>query len=151
MTIRIRSEKNRAGSDSPRTVLGHLRPQEAADVLSRLLKAHPDLAKEAERIAKAVLTEVSFEDTASVVEDAVAAVDIDNVYARAGKHEWGYVEPGEAALEILDSAVAPYRREHQAPDRSRPRCGSSGDVQGRGAWPVPGRARRRKRGPAVVS
>jgi hypothetical protein len=47
-------------------------------------------------------------DTASAVEDAVTGVDIDDVYARAGKHQWGYVEPGAAALEILDSAVEPF-------------------------------------------
>ncbi len=86
----------------------HLKPEEAAEVLRRLLKARTDLANEAERIAKAVLAEVSFEDTAFEVEDAVAGVDIDDVFARSGRHEWGYVEPGEAALEILDSAVEPF-------------------------------------------
>ena len=109
MTIKIRSGKNkRARSESSPTLLSHLKPEEAAEVLGRMLKARPDLANEAERIAKAVLTEVNFEDTAVEVEDAVTGLDIDDVYARAGKHEWGYVEPGEAALEILDSAVEPF-------------------------------------------
>ena len=109
MTIKIRSGKNKpARSNSSRTLLEHLKPEQAAEVLRRMLKARADLANEAERIAKAVLTEVNFEDTAFEVEDAVTGVDIDDVYARAGKHEWSYVEPGEAALEILDSAVEPF-------------------------------------------
>src|SRR6266568_3594479 len=106
MTIKIRRGRNKkARSNGSRILLEHLKPEEAAEVLRRMLKARPDLANEAERIAKAVLTEVNFEDIAVEVEDAVTGVDIDDVYARAGKHEWGYVEPGEAALEILESAV----------------------------------------------
>lgn len=108
MTIKIRGGKKKAArSNSSRALLEHLKPEEAAEVLRRLLKARADLVSEAEGVAKAVLTQVNFEDIAAAVEDAVK-VDIDDVYARAGKHEWGYVEPGEAALEILDSAVEPF-------------------------------------------
>ena len=109
MTIKIRGGKKKdARSNSSRALLEHLKPEEAAEVLRRLLKARADLVNEAEGIAKAVITQVNFEDIAAAVEDAVTGVDIDDVYARAGKHEWGYVEPGEAALEILDSAVEPF-------------------------------------------
>src|SRR5437667_8592597 len=89
MTIKIRRGRNKkARSNGSRILLEHLKPEEAAEVLRRMLKARPDLANEAERIAKAVLTEVNFEDIAVEVEDAVTGVDIDDVYARAGKHEW---------------------------------------------------------------
>lgn len=109
MTIKIRRGRNKtARSNDSRTLLEHLKPEEAAEVLRRMLNVRPDLANEVERIAKAVLTEVNFEDIAVEVEDAVTGVDIDDVYARAGKHEWGYVEPGEAAMEILESAVEPF-------------------------------------------
>ena len=109
MTIKIPGGRNkRARSNSSRILLEHLKPEEAAEVLRRMLKVRPDLANEAERIANALLTEVNFEDIALEVEDAVTGVDIDDVYARAGKHEWGYVEPGEAAIDILESAVEPF-------------------------------------------
>lgn len=109
MATRKRSAKKAAARPKTKgTLLEHLKPQEAAEVLRRLLVAHVDFRDEAERIANVVLAEVTFEDTAVAVEDAVAGVDIDDVYARAGKHEWGYVEPGEAASHILDSAVEPF-------------------------------------------
>jgi hypothetical protein len=102
------ARRSKTAANSSRALLEHLKPEEAAEVLRRLLRTHADLTNEAERIAKAVLTQVDFEDTASAVEDAVTGVDIDDIYARAGKHEWGYVEPDEAAVEILNSALEPF-------------------------------------------
>ncbi|OGP87286.1 MAG: hypothetical protein A2Y95_06250 [Deltaproteobacteria bacterium RBG_13_65_10] len=86
-------------------VLDRLNPDETVEVLRRLLAAHPDLVGEAERTATAVLGAVTFEDVANDVEDAVRAPDLDDLHGRAGRHEWGYVEPTEAVWEILDEAV----------------------------------------------
>jgi len=61
MTIKIRGGKKKAArSNSSRALLEHLKPEEAAEVLRRLLKARADLVNEAEGIAKAVLTQVDF-------------------------------------------------------------------------------------------
>jgi hypothetical protein len=38
----------------------------------------------------------------------VQAVDVDDVRGRAGRHEWGYVEPTEAAWEVLEEAIEPF-------------------------------------------
>lgn len=90
------------------SVLEHLKAEEAQDVLRRLLAAHPDLGAEAETIARSLLGEVTFEAVAAAVEDAVRAMDLEDLNGRAGRHEWGYVGPDEAAWEILEETVEPF-------------------------------------------
>lgn len=89
-------------------VLERLSPQEAQVVLGRLLEAHPDLYSKAESIACSRLGEVNFETIAGDVEEAVRALDLDVLHGRAGRHAWGYVEPTDAAWEILEEAVKPF-------------------------------------------
>ena len=48
------------------------------------------------------------EGIAEDVEQAVLDLDLDDLNARAGRKRWGYVEPTEAAWELLEEAVAPY-------------------------------------------
>jgi hypothetical protein len=91
-----------------KSVLGNLKADEALDVLHRLLATHPNLKKEAESIACSLLGEVNFEEIADEVQEAVSALDFDDLNARAGHHEQGYVEPSEAAWEILEEAVEPF-------------------------------------------
>jgi hypothetical protein len=90
------------------SVLGRLRAEEARDVLRRLVAAHPDLGAEAEAIARSLLGAVTFETVADEVEEAVSSLDLENLDGRAGRHEWGYVEPAETAWEILEEAVEPF-------------------------------------------
>lgn len=109
MTMPSRNPKRRAArSKREGAGLDHLKPDEAAEVLRRLLAAHPDLADEAELTARSILGEVTFEEIADEVEDAVRAPDLDDLNARAGRHAWGYVEPTEAAWAILEEAVEPF-------------------------------------------
>lgn len=43
------------------------------------------------------LASTTIEGIATQVEVALGGVDDDAVYGRAGRHEWGYVEPGEGS------------------------------------------------------
>ncbi len=90
------------------SILDYLNAGEAGNVLRRLLAAHPDLRAETEKIARSLLGEVTFESIAGDLEDAIRALDWDDIHGRAGRHEWGYVEPNEAAGEILDETVEPF-------------------------------------------
>lgn len=92
-------------------ILDHLAPGESAAVLRRLLTAHPELAAEAEQIARSVLSEVSFESVADDVEDALRSLNLDDLNSRAGRHRWGYTEPTEAAWELLEEALEPFRED----------------------------------------
>lgn len=91
--------------------LERLKADESAAVLRRRLEAHPDLAGEAEKIARSFLHEVNYEEVAAAIEDEIRAQDYEALNARAGRHEWGYVEPSEAAWEILEETVEPFRKD----------------------------------------
>ncbi len=77
-------------------------------MLRSLLKRHPELVAEADEIAEAAVTEVDADAIADDVEQAVLDLDIDDLGARAGRKSWGYVEPTEAAWELLEEAVDPF-------------------------------------------
>jgi hypothetical protein len=101
--------KGRAGEDGAmRPLLERLKPGEAAVVLRRLLEAHPDLSAGAEGIARSLLHQVDYQEVAAEIEDEIRALDYEDLNARAGSHEWGYVEPSEAAVEILEETLEPF-------------------------------------------
>ena len=101
---------NSGAEQSPKKtpVLDRLEPWEAQAVLRRLLAAHPNLGIEAEQISKSLLGEISLEIVAGDVEDAIRSLSLDDLNGRAGRHSWGYVEPSEAAWELLEETVNPF-------------------------------------------
>jgi hypothetical protein len=86
-------------------LLDKLTAEEAATVLRHLLDKHPELASEAQRFATKLVSSSSIEDIAQDVFDRISNVDLDDLNGRAGAHSWGYVEPGEAAGELLEESV----------------------------------------------
>ena len=79
--------------------------RECAEVLARLLDRHPDLRGEANVIAESLLGDVSAEVTSKEVAKQVRDLGVDRLWGRTGRKPWGYVEPGEAAWELLEQAV----------------------------------------------
>jgi hypothetical protein len=92
-------------------VLARLTPDESGRVLRALLERHPELAAEAEELAAATVTDVDAQAVADDVEHAVLCLDIDQLNARAGRTRWGYVEPTDAASELLGEAIDPFLAE----------------------------------------
>jgi hypothetical protein len=86
-------------------VIDRLASDEANTVLRALLDKHPELRPEAEQIAADVMSSSSAEDIAGAVFLRVTGVDLDDLSDRAGSHSWGYVEPGQAAVELLEESV----------------------------------------------
>jgi hypothetical protein len=111
--VRPMSKKN-AESKSDRkeescaNVLDKLDSAEAASVLGKLLDRHNELRSEAEAIASDMLTEISPDSVADEIEEALLQFDYDDLNGHAGSHSWGYVEPSEAAGELLEEALEPF-------------------------------------------
>ena len=101
-------KKQIAVTAPPANLLPRLTAGETAAVFQILLQKHPDLTSEAEAIATEVVASISAEDIAEDVCSSVTSLDLDDLNGRAGKHSWGYVEPTEAAEELLQEAVADY-------------------------------------------
>jgi hypothetical protein len=98
------NREGRRGTD----LLGSLDNAKAASVLKTLLARHWELRPEAEAIARDLLTEISPFSVADDVENTLLQYDYDDLNSRAGGHSWGYVEPTEAAWELLEEAVEPF-------------------------------------------
>ena len=107
MTSKDKTENRAPREGTLGPLLDRLKPGEAATVFRRLLKAHPDLSSEADEIARSLLRQLEYEDVAAEIEDEIRALDYEDLNARAGSHKWGYVEPSEAAWEILEETVEP--------------------------------------------
>ena len=97
----------------PTPALDRLRADEQAQVLHELLRAHPDLRPQAEQTAATLLRRVSAEDVAERVVSALDALALDQLAARAGRVPGGYVEPAEAAYELVLEALAPIEADLQ--------------------------------------
>jgi hypothetical protein len=79
---------------------------EAQHVLHALLSSRPDLIPDARQAANALLATVSFTDVAEKVSGALQTLDLDDL--NAGPRMGGYVEPSEAAWEVIEKVVTPY-------------------------------------------
>ena len=88
-------------------VLARLTAEEARGVLESLLRNHPELKQEAVEIAKSSLADVSYEDVAAEVEDLLKSLSHQDMAGRCGRQLWGYVEPTEAAWELLEETIEP--------------------------------------------
>jgi len=96
------------------SLLGSLTAVERSEVLTTLLSAHPELLGEAERIAGTLLLTVSVEQIACEVESALTGIPLDALAARAGRVPGrGYVHESDAAWELLEEAIGPFRADLQ--------------------------------------
>lgn len=100
----------RAGAEAKggRSIVKRLTPREAQAVLAQLLARHPELVGEAEGIARAMMSKVSFEEVADDVEAALRFPGLDELNDRAGPSRWGYTSPDEAAWDLLEEALQPF-------------------------------------------
>jgi hypothetical protein len=89
-------------------VLGALTAEEKAEVLDHLAAATPSIALDAASYAWSRLAEIVIEDVATNVADALLALDQDDLANRAGRTRYGYVEPTEAAWQLLEGALEPW-------------------------------------------
>ena len=91
-------------------MLGSLTPVERGEVLEALVVAHPELEDEAEHLAGELLSSASIEQVMSDVETAMARIPLDTLAARAGRVRGrGYVDETEAAWELVEEAIEPFR------------------------------------------
>ncbi len=92
-----------------RSALDALDAAEKAAVLDELLTAQPDLREPAEAYAARIMKAARRSAVADDVESALKWLDINELNTRAGyRPGLGYVDPAEAADEILDEALQPF-------------------------------------------
>lgn len=103
--------RSAASSGKKRSALAELDSTEKGAVLEELLRSQPTLRTAAERIAREQLTDAEHEIVAEEVEQELRSLSSDELHGRAGRQRWGYVEPTEAAWELLEETAGSYERE----------------------------------------
>jgi hypothetical protein len=89
--------------------LDALTSAEKGELLGELLAARPELREQAEALVERRLVDEDRSAVAAELEYGLRRHDIDELTGRAGYHPGtGYVDPGEAADEILDEALQPF-------------------------------------------
>ena len=96
---------------APRTrasTLTFLTLTEKGELLDKLLTIQPELRDQVEELARLRLTVEDRDTVASDVESALNSQDIDELNNHALSPGRGYIDPGEAADEILDGELQPF-------------------------------------------
>lgn len=93
-----------------RSVVAALGAAEKAALLDELLRANPHLRDDAERLARTLLADVDADGVAEEIAWTLRSIPAEALASRAGRQRGrGYVEPTEAAWEILDETLRPSR------------------------------------------
>ena len=103
--------RSAASSGKKRSALAALDSAEKGAVLEELLRSQPALRTAAEQIAREQLADAEHEMVAKEVESELRSLSSDELNGRAGRQRWGYVEPTEAAWELLEETAGSYERE----------------------------------------
>jgi len=95
----------------PREIIDHISPTDALSILRTLADSDEGLAQRIAEIAMAHLSEVDLEEVAAVLYDELDALEVEEVWDRAGRTRHGYVEPGEAADQMIEEVLDSFLEE----------------------------------------
>lgn len=93
-------------------ILNRLSPEDAAEVLARLLRGDAGLAEHAAPIADELLRDSADVDgIAADVQLELDSLDVEELWGRSGGQRDGYHEPGDEAFEMCEEALRPVLEE----------------------------------------
>jgi len=92
-------------------IIKQLSPDDALAVLKTLVRDDEALAAHIAEVAIAHLNELDPQEVASVLYDELDALNVEEVWSRADRTRYGYVEPIEVADEMVGVVIAPYLEE----------------------------------------
>ena len=95
----------------PREIIDHLTPIDALSILRTLADSDEALARRIAEISAARLSDVDPEEVAAELYDELDALEVEEVWDRAGRTRHGYVEPGEAADQMIEEVLDPFLEE----------------------------------------
>ena len=85
-----------------------LSPQEALKILKQLVKTDKDLKARVFELAERVIREVSIDEICEEVLYSLDALDVQDLWDRAGPSQYGYTSPDEMAVEMVEDALEPF-------------------------------------------
>jgi hypothetical protein len=88
-------------------IIAQLPPTDASSILQALATSDEALASRIAEMALVRLRQVDMEEVAVILYDELDALEVEEVWDRAGRTRHGYVELGEAADQMIAAVLAP--------------------------------------------
>ena len=95
----------------PDGIIDCLSPSDATSILKALAASDETLAGRIVEMAVAHLGGVDAEEVAAELYDELNTLEVEEVWDRAGETRYGYVEPGEAADQMVEEVLEPWLEE----------------------------------------
>jgi hypothetical protein len=89
-------------------ILESLTGSDALSILRILADSDERLAREIDAVAGDLLGEVDVAGMAENVKDELESLDVDDIFDKSGAQRDEYVDPGEAAFQMFEEALAPF-------------------------------------------
>ena len=107
------SKMTKAAADPKRVyqIIDNLSVFEARTVLRTLAENDANLAQRIAEMTLTSLSDVDVEEVAAALYDELDALEVEEVWDRAGRTRHGYVETSEVASQMLEAVLAPYLEE----------------------------------------
>jgi hypothetical protein len=99
------SRKTKGKSEILKTITG----SDALLILNAFAQRDEIIKTTIEKIAMEILSAVDVDDLAAKVQGELELLQVEDVWARAGANQEGYVEPGEGAWEMFEEVLRPFR------------------------------------------
>ena len=112
-TMASRTKKTackRKAKDNPE-ILRSITGSDALLILNALAQQDEEIRKTIEKTAQEILSTVDADEIATEVKMELEFLQVEDVWDRAGATRDGYVDPGDAAWEMFEEALRPFREE----------------------------------------
>jgi hypothetical protein len=104
-------DKQRRGIAGTPNYLDSISPTDALQILKLMAQRDVEIRKKIDAAAREVLTDIDKDAVASEVQMELEFLNVEEVWDRAGSTRDGYVEPGDAAWELVEEALHPFMEE----------------------------------------
>lgn len=84
---------------------------DALAILKVLAARNEHLAQEIDAVAKELFSHVEIDEMAANVQMELESLHVEDIWDRSGAKRDGYVDPGDAALEMFEEALKPFQDE----------------------------------------
>jgi hypothetical protein len=89
-------------------IIEQLSPADASAILHALASSDETLAARITEMALAHFDQIDVEEVSADLYDGLDALEVEEVWERAGRKRHGYVETGEAAYQMIEAALTPF-------------------------------------------
>jgi len=111
MVSRTTKSTSRRKTKGKLEILESITGSDALSILNILAQRDEQIKTTIEKTAVEILSTIDVDEIAAEVQMELEFLQVEDVWARAGATRDGYVDPGDAAWEMFEEALRPFREE----------------------------------------